>query len=72
MIYLPTDRKYHTTRSIHKGSHPKYSHKVWRKLDSIDLEGSLNKWTNQDYEKAVENLMNKERKNLRKGRVRCK
>ncbi|PIT18160.1 RHS repeat-associated core domain-containing protein [Snodgrassella alvi] len=69
IIYLPTSADAHPTRTIHKGSHPKYKDKIEAKMDEILENGKNNKWTQKEYKNALRELIRSERANLRNGKT---
>ncbi|MBV4481518.1 AHH domain-containing protein [Pseudomonas sp. SWRI124] len=69
IIYLPTDGKYHKTRTIHNGPHPGYTANIKRQLDAIDQYGKNNGWKKADYARAINTIISEERKGLRTGRT---
>ncbi|MFJ5789249.1 AHH domain-containing protein [Lysinibacillus sp. NPDC093197] len=69
-IYLPTSRDNHPTRSIHRGYnsfHAQYNRDIRQELDILLEVGDKNKWTSQQYHDAIQELINDQRKDLRKG-----
>ncbi|MGE7912706.1 AHH domain-containing protein, partial [Lysinibacillus xylanilyticus] len=78
LIYLPIDRQYHPTRSIHDGYnsyHADYNRLMKEELNRIALEGKGAKnWTQQQYRDEVEKLIRDTRKDLRNGKIKvhCK
>ncbi|WP_255991105.1 RHS repeat-associated core domain-containing protein [Chitinolyticbacter albus] len=67
IIYLPTCRGGHPTRTVHNGSHPGYSNTIRNRLNEIDEYGKDHEWSNAQYKEAVSQLMAQERASLRKG-----
>ncbi|MFL1996875.1 AHH domain-containing protein [Lysinibacillus irui] len=72
-IYLPTRRDNHPTRSIHRGYnsfHAQYNRDIRQELDILLEVGDKNKWTTQQYHDAIQELINDQRQDLRKGRTK--
>ncbi|MCO6565744.1 MAG: AHH domain-containing protein, partial [Apibacter sp.] len=69
VIYLPTSADAHPTRTIHKGSHPKYKDNIEKKMNKIFENGKNNKWTQKEYKNALRELIKSERANLRNGKT---
>jgi RHS repeat-associated protein len=77
VIYLPTDRRYHKTRSIHDGFnkfHSQYNADIRSQLTDLVEVGKANNWTKQQYHDALQNVINDTRQDLRKGKTKlhCK
>ncbi|MGE7928267.1 RHS repeat-associated core domain-containing protein [Lysinibacillus xylanilyticus] len=74
-IYLPTSRDYHSTRSVHRGfnnHHKAYNEFMRAELDKLVQLGQSaeEKWTSKQYHDAMQDIINRERKNLRTGKTR--
>ncbi|EOY5379959.1 RHS repeat-associated core domain-containing protein, partial [Cronobacter dublinensis] len=67
VIYLPKSRDYHPIRTIHKGSHPKYTKDIQSQMNEIFEYGKSEDWKQADYKQAVDDLIKTERAGLRKG-----
>jgi hypothetical protein len=72
VIYLPTCRNYHSTRSVHRGPHKPYTDEVEIELDDLRNKGKQQGWSEQQYATAVNNVMLRYRQALRKGRPLAK
>ncbi|WP_354472243.1 RHS repeat-associated core domain-containing protein [Lysinibacillus parviboronicapiens] len=76
-IYLPTDRQYHSTRSIHDGYnsyHARYNNLMKAELNRIALDGKAENWTQKQYKDEIDKLITDTRKDLRNGKIQlhCK
>ncbi|MBE1555924.1 RHS repeat-associated core domain-containing protein [Sporosarcina limicola] len=73
LIYLPTSRDNHPTRSVHRGFtsfHYKYNEDIRAELTVLVDKGKEEKWTSQQYRGAMQDLINEQRQELRKGRTK--
>jgi hypothetical protein len=74
LIYLPTDRANHPTRSIHDGwntEHSIYNKNIRGKLDEIYQIGKAENWTKQQFVDEIDKLRSDTRQGLRKGNIKC-
>ncbi|PIT14810.1 hypothetical protein BGI32_06920 [Snodgrassella alvi] len=69
VIYLPRSADAHPTRTIHRGSHPKYTNSIEKKMDNLLKIGQNNNWTQTEYKDALRELIRSERANLRSGKT---
>lgn len=73
LIYLPTSRDNHPTRSVHRGYngiHAQYNRDIREELTRLQRIGKRKKWTSQQYHDAMQNLINEKRQELRHGRTK--
>ncbi|WP_211223581.1 AHH domain-containing protein, partial [Saccharibacillus kuerlensis] len=67
-MFLPTNDSLHPTRSIHKGRHSNsVSENLANQMDEVLEYGRANGWTQQQYNDALRDIINGERKLLRDG-----
>lgn len=69
IIYLPTSEDAHSTRTIHRGSHPEYTAITQSEMDDLVKLGKNNNWTQKEYKDALDKLTAKKRADLRNGKT---
>ncbi|AYN97367.1 hypothetical protein EAW52_20305 [Pseudomonas sp. LTJR-52] len=69
IIYLPKYVENHAARTVHRGSHPKYTENIRADLDALHSYGKSKNWNSSQYREALEKLIIENRQGLRSGRI---